>query len=116
MAKFYLVKFTNTIKYNVFYKSGHTEFYDVMDRMKYILKEFPQFEVDVLCSAYHRDIEKVKEAERDFQKRYPKNFWMPEKISGITECVKLEGERYYEALRYAYELRDRLYKDMRKAA
>lgn len=116
VAKFYFVRFSRKSTPEIFYKPGYTEFYDVMDRMRYILADYPQFEVKVLCSAYHRDLEVVKAAEAEFIKRFPKNFWLPEKISGITECVKLEGDRYYEALRYAYEIRDRFYKDMRKAA
>jgi hypothetical protein len=37
-------------------------------------------------------VEYCQGVEETFKQLYPKNFWLEEKISGITECVILEYE------------------------
>jgi hypothetical protein len=88
MPKMYFAEFTKDNK--VFQKFGHTGHNDAMIRLNNITKEYPQFKARVLAAAYHNDITKCQGAEEAFKCMYPKNFWLEEKISGITECVVLD--------------------------
>ena len=90
MAKFYFAEFTNTESGKVFQKFGHTGYNDGQKRLDRITEEYPKFKARVLAAAYHHDIYKCQGAEEAFQAMYPKNFWLEEKISGITECVILD--------------------------
>jgi hypothetical protein len=72
----YFAEFTKDNK--VFQKFGHTGHNDAMIRL------------NILAAAYHNDITKCQGAEEAFKCMYPKNFWLEEKISGITECVVLD--------------------------
>jgi len=90
MPKFYFAEFTNTKTGKVFQKFGHTGHNDAQIRLDRITEEFPNYKARVLAAAYHNDITKCQGAEMAFQAMYPKNFWLEEKLSGITECVILE--------------------------
>ena len=90
MPKFYFAEFTNTETGKVFQKFGHTGHNDAQVRLDRIVEEFPKFKARVLAAAYHNDIIKCQGAEMAFQAMYPKNFWLDEKLSGITECVVLD--------------------------
>lgn len=90
MAKFYFAEFKNKETGKTFQKFGHTGFNDAQKRLDRITENFPYFEARVLAAAYHNDITKCQGAEMAFQCMYPKNFWLNEKISGVTECVVLD--------------------------
>ena len=92
MPKFYFAEFTNTETGKVFQKFGHTGHNDAQIRLDRITEEFPKYKARVLAAAYHNDITKCQGAEMAFQVIYPKNFWLEEKLSGITECVVLDYE------------------------
>lgn len=98
MAKFYFAEFTNTETGKTFQKFGHTSYNDAQKRLDRIIEEFPKFSARVLAAAYHNDIAKCQGAEMAFQCMYPKNFWLNEKISGITECVVLEYDKRMEII------------------
>jgi hypothetical protein len=90
MPKFYFAEFTNTEDGTTFQKFGHTGHNDAQIRLDRITSDYPKFKARVLAAAFHKDISKCQGAEMAFQAMYPKNFWLEEKISGITECVILE--------------------------
>ena len=90
MPKMYFAEFTNTETGETFQKFGHTSFNDAMKRLNYITEEYPKFTARVLAAVYHHDITYCQGVEETFKTLYPKNFWLEEKISGITECVKLD--------------------------
>ena len=92
MPKMYFAEFTNNETGEVFQKFGHTGHNDAMIRLNRITQEFPQYSARVLAAAYHHKIDKCQGAEEAFQVMYPKNFWLQEKLSGITECVKLHPD------------------------
>lgn len=90
MPKMYFAEFTDTTTGKVFQKFGHTGFNDAQIRLNYITQEYPKFKARVLAAVYNHSIEKCQEIEEAFKAKYPKNFWLEEKISGITECVSLD--------------------------
>lgn len=108
MARVYLAKFVRIADGFTFYKVGHTQFSDAFKRLENILEPFPgMFEARVLASIYHPDVEVCKRIEEDFKEKYPKNFWIEEKLSGITECFQLDYNSYRKILNefYNHELK-----------
>ena len=87
MGKVYLVEFTHKETKDTFLKFGVTSSYDILDRFKY--PEYDDWDIRPLASAYGTK-EQVEDAERKFLTKYPKNFWLEEKIKGVTEIVKLD--------------------------
>lgn len=98
MPKFYFAEFTDTESGKTFQKFGHTGFNDAQKRLDRITEEYPRFKARVLAAAYHNDITKCQGAEMAFQVMFPKNFWLEEKLSGITECVILDYETRKEVI------------------
>jgi hypothetical protein len=106
MPKLYAVEFKEKKTGNSFVKIGWTKEYDVMDRFsaKTMLKyghepdHYDRYEIKVLASAYTTSYDQVKEAEEKMLKKYPKNFWLEEKISGVTEIVKLDDKKRYQLI------------------
>jgi hypothetical protein len=78
-----------------FYKIGITKHYDVLERFNRKDGQYDCFDIKVICSAYGPESE-VKEAEKELLSLYPKNFWLEEKISGVTEIVRLNKEQVTE--------------------
>lgn len=87
----YFVEFTNTETNDIFYKFGHTSKNDIMERINWITSEYPQFTARVLAHVYDHSIDNVINIEEEFKERYPKNFYLKEKISGVTEIVKMDN-------------------------
>ena len=86
--KLYLVHFKNRHSSESFYKIGITSKYDVLDRFKYDM--YNDWNIKVVTSAYGpRD--EVELAEQKLLKMFPKNLWIEQKISGVTEIVKLSS-------------------------
>lgn len=92
MPKMYFAEIVNTLDGNKFTKFGHTSYNDAQKRLDRITEEYPHFKARVLASVYHHDVEVCKNIEEEYKAKYPKNFWLDEKLSGITECVKLEWD------------------------
>ena len=111
MPKMYFAEFTDTTTGKVFQKFGHTGFNDAQKRLDYITAEYPKFKARVLAAAYHNDITKCQGAEMAFQAMYPKNFWLEEKISGITECVELTSEQRHSIIQAIRSLNEKFKKE-----
>lgn len=113
MPKMYFAEFKRTVPpFDVFDKFGHTGHNDAMKRLNRIVEEFPDFEVRVLASVYHHDVEKVIEIEERYKARYPKNFWLEEKLSGITECVKLDWDTRNNIIKELRDLNEKTKKEL----
>ena len=100
-GKVYLVEFTNKETGEQFLKFGVTSSYDVLERFK--SEEYNMWVVKPLASAYGKKAQ-VEEAERKFLKKYPKNFWLEEKIRGVTEIVKLDRQTRNAAIQEVRQL------------
>lgn len=111
MAKMYFAEFTNTETNECFQKFGHTSYNDAQIRLDRITEEYPRYKARVLAAAYHNDITKCQGAEMAFQAMYPKNFWLEEKLSGITECVKLDTETRNQVINTVRRLNDKFKKE-----
>lgn len=90
MPKMYFAEFKRTEPFEKFEKFGHTGKNDAMIRLRRIIEEHPEFEVRVLAAVYHHSVEFCQGIEEAYKEMYPKNFWLEEKISGVTEIVKLD--------------------------
>ena len=100
-GKVYLVEFTNKETGEQFLKFGVTSSYDVLERFK--SEEYNRWVVRPLASAYGTKAQ-VEEAERKFLKKYPKNFWLEEKIQGVTEIVKMDRQTRNNAIQEVRQL------------
>jgi len=100
-GKVYLVEFTNKETGEQFLKFGVTSSYDILDRFK--SDEYNKWVVRPLASAYGTK-EQVEEAEQKFLNKYPKNFWLEEKIRGVTEVVKMDRQTRNAAIQEVRQL------------
>jgi len=92
-GKVYLARFTNKSTGEVdFYKFGHTRNYDAAERFKVEPEQYSQWDIKIMKTVYG-PIDEMKGVEELFKVLYPKNIWLEEKISGVTEIVKLGKEQ-----------------------
>lgn len=98
MPKMYFAEFIDTETGKIFQKFGHTRFKDAQMRLDNITKDYPKYSARILAAAYHNDVTKCQGAEEAFQAMYPKNFWLEEKLSGISECVVLDSKERKEVI------------------
>jgi hypothetical protein len=112
MPKMYFAEFTDTETGKVFQKFGHTSKNDAMIRLNYITEEHPKFKARVLAAVYHHDINFCKGVEETFKTLYPKNFWLDEKISGITECVILDYDIRNDLIKKIMKLNEKTKKEL----
>lgn len=88
-GKMYFARFTNIETGNIeFYKFGHTSSYDAMDRFTYSPEQYSKWDIKIMKTVYG-PLEQMKGIEETFKAFYPKNIWIEEKISGVTETVML---------------------------
>lgn len=107
--KLYLVRFDYKDKSKPsFYKFGITSSYDVLDRFKNF-GNYDQWNIKVICTAYG-PAELVEAKEVELLSKYPKNFYLKEKIKGVTEIVKLTREQVNEAVATIKQLSNEWYK------
>jgi hypothetical protein len=89
-GKVYFARFTNKETGEVdFYKFGHTSSYDAMDRFTYDPYQYSKWDIKIMKTVYG-PLEQMKGIEQTLRAFYPKNLWVEEKISGVTEIVKLD--------------------------
>lgn len=108
MPKMYFAEFTDLRTGKVFYKFGHTRNNDAMIRMNYITEEYPMFSARILASIWHPSIDYCIKLEESYKEKYPKNFWLKEKISGVTECVVLDNDTKHKIVKQLYTLKRRI--------
>lgn len=89
-AKVYLAEFTNKETGDSFLKIGYTGYKDAMDRFRYEPEQYEKWDIRILSTAFNPSKEVIEQTEEALKKKYPKNFWLPEKIVGVTEIVKLD--------------------------
>jgi len=104
--KIYLAEFTDKITGDSFLKIGYTGYKDAADRFRYEPEQYSKWNIRILCTAYHPSREVIEQTEEALKKRYPKNFWLPEKIVGVTEIVKLDRTTRYQAIQEIRQLNE----------
>lgn len=116
MARVYFAEFYNSKTNEIFYKFGHTKSWDAQKRLDKITAEYPQFKARVLASIYHSDVNVCIELEEEYKARYPKNFYLVEKISGVTEIVKLSPKQVGDINKEFRARRDQMYENSPRSA
>lgn len=87
--KLYLARFDNAATGDLdFYKFGHTSFHDAADRFKYDPDQYKKWKVTIIKTVWGPS-EDILNLELEYQQKYPKNFWIEEKIGGVTEITRI---------------------------
>lgn len=98
LGKMYFARFTNIETDNVdFYKFGHTSSWDAADRFKHSPEQYSKWDIKIM-KTIAGPIDEMKGIEEAFKAFYPKNLWLEEKISGVTEIVTLTREQVNEII------------------
>jgi hypothetical protein len=97
IGKMYFARFTDKKTKEVFYKFGHTGSWDALDRFKHSPEQYESWDIKIM-KTIAGPLEEMKGVEEAFKAFYPKNFWLEEKISGVTEIVKLEQPQVNEII------------------
>jgi len=105
-AKIYLAEFTDKVTGESFLKFGYTGYKDAADRFRFEPEQYSKWDIRILCTAYHPEKLVIEEAEEFLKKKYPKNFWLEEKIVGVTEIVKMDKATRYKAIQEVRKLND----------
>lgn len=115
MAKVYFCRFTDKKTGNVFYKFGHTQKTDVLERFSTLYdKRYGEFDIKAVCSI-RGDLKWCQQIEEIFKSLYPKNLWLEEYLgddrewdnfSGITEIVCLNDVEYNRVRTAFYKVKE----------
>ena len=90
--KLYLAVFKDGITGDYcFHKFGHTSYHDAADRFKYDPGQYSKWDITIMKTVWGPE-EDILRLEEEYQKRYPKTFWIEEKIGGVTEITKLSKD------------------------
>ena len=98
-CKVYLAEFKNVTSNDVFYKVGYTAYKDAADRFRYESDQYKKWNIRILSTIICNSTFTAKMIEKIFHLHYPKNFWLEEKIVGVTEIFKVDREKYLDLLR-----------------
>ena len=97
-AKIYLAEFTDKTTGESFLKFGYTGYKDAADRFRYEPEQYAKWDIRILCTAYNSNKQLIEQIETQLKARYPKNFWLEEKIVGVTEIVKMDKATRFKAI------------------
>lgn len=106
MCKVYFAEFSNKKTGEVFYKIGHTSYKDALDRFKIKGKQYESWDIRILSTIFCESVNMAKVVESTIREFYPKNFWLEEKINGVTEIFKVKRPEYLELLARFRRLND----------
>jgi hypothetical protein len=102
--KLYFVKFVPKRKgVGEFYKFGYTHHFDLMKRFKE--EKYKDWYITPMTSAYGPEGEVLK-AEQELLKKYPKNIYIEERISGVTEIFVPKDQKEIQDI-FAYFINKR---------
>lgn len=100
--KLYFVQFKNKTTSQIFYKFGITHHYDILKRFND--PQYDIWDIKVMASAYGpRNL--VEQEEKHLLTKYPKNLWIEQKISGVTEIVNLSYNDVSNAIKHILNCR-----------
>ena len=117
MPKMYIAEFsgkTDKNNHETFLKIGHTGKNDAMKRFSDYPNDYANWDIRILATAYHHDIDRCRGAEAAFQAVYPKydfisnkSLYIEEKINGVTEIVRLKPQQRYHLIQQVRNLSER---------
>lgn len=111
VAKLYFAEFERKSNGQIFQKFGHTSYNDALDRFRYDAEQYEAFDIRILATAYNHSVDKCRGAEEAFKVMFPKNLWLEEKISGVTEIVQLDYSTRNELIQMIRKLNDKWKKE-----
>jgi len=97
-CKVYLAEFKNKSDGIIFYKIGYTSFKDALNRFRYEPEQYEAWNIRIISTIICNSIVTAKLVEKILLLYNPKNFWLNEKIKGVTEIVQLPREQYLDLL------------------
>lgn len=112
-GKVYFARFTDKETKQVFYKFGHTRNYDAMDRFTYEPEQYAKWDIKIMCTVYG-PIGEMIGIEEALKAIYPKNLWLNEKISGVTEIVKFDKQEQVKHIIESFKRMSIRYYQMRE--
>ena len=112
-GKVYFARFTDKETKQVFYKFGHTRSYDAMDRFTYEPEQYAKWDIKIMCTVYG-PLEEMIGIEEALKAIYPKNLWLNEKISGVTEIVKFDKQEQVKHIIESFKRMSIRYYQMRE--
>ena len=117
-AKLYIVEFKHKHTGMRFQQFGVTKEYDVNERFKFKPKQYENFNIEVLASAYHsnRDVCDKEEKKLLSKPQHQKNFWIEEEFSGITETVQMNKKVRFKAIQKIMQLKKNWYEERVKSS
>lgn len=96
-----------------FHKFGHTSYHDAADRFKYEPEQYSKWDITIMKTVWGPR-EEILKLEEEYQKRYPKTFWIEEKIGGVTEITKLNPDDVKKVIEEFSLLSEKYYFDREK--
>lgn len=96
-----------------FHKFGHTSFHDAADRFKYEPEQYKKWDITIMKTVWGPE-EDILKLEEEYQKRYPKTFWIEEKIGGVTEITKLTQSQVKKVISEMSLLSEKFYFEREK--
>lgn len=91
--KLYFARFDNAETDELdFYKFGHTSYHDAADRFKYDPEQYKKWRVTIIKTVWGPE-EDILKLELEYQAKYPKKFWIEEKIGGVTEITRVTPQQ-----------------------
>lgn len=97
IGKMYFARFTDKKTNETFYKFGHTSSWDALERFGHEPEQYAKWDIKIMKTVAG-PLDEMKGIEETFKAFYPKNFWLEEKISGVTEIVKLSRDQVNEVI------------------
>lgn len=102
--KLYLARFTDKKSGNVYYKIGYCYQYNAALRFEKSPDQYNDFVIKIITSAWGPE-EDVRKWEDIILRAKPKNFWLEQKFSGITELRIYNDEEIGEVMKIFKHLR-----------
>jgi hypothetical protein len=96
LTKVYLAEFKNKNDDQTFYKVGYTQYKDAADRFN--REGYENWNIRILSTILVNSKFTAQMLEKLFHLTHPKNVWVDEKFSGVTEIVQLERPHYLQLL------------------
>ena len=82
--KLYLARFIHKASGDQFYKIGQCYNYDAQERFLFDPEQYHNYDIKIMASAWG-PADEVDEWEQNILSIKPKDFWIKEKFSGVTE-------------------------------
>jgi hypothetical protein len=112
--KLYLARFTQKESGDQFYKIGQCWQYDADERFLFDPAQYYNYDIKIMASAWG-PADQVDEWEQNLLDIKPKDFWIKEKFSGVTELRRYNGLELTNIFNILKDLRSRWYEQRQQS-